>query len=137
MRLFATADENVLVQRLPAAITAPSTARRSLREALRGRVGPAELDDVLLVLSALVANSVLHGGLGTGEPIEVRVKLGPASICVKVIDEGAGFAAAAERAAGEANPVGGRGLGIVDRLAADWGQERDGSRTVVWAEMPR
>ena len=133
MRLLATTDENVLVQRLPAAVAAPSTARRSLREALRGRVGPAELDDVLLVLSELVANSVLHGGLGPGEPIEVRVKLGPTSICVKVIDEGGGFAAAAA----EPSPFGGRGLEIVDRLATDWGYERDGARTVVWAELLR
>ena len=136
MRLLATTDEIVLVQRLAATVTAPSTARRSLREALRGRVGPAELDDVLLVLSELVANSVLHGGLGGGEPIEVRVKLGPESICVKVVDEGAGFAAAAERAAADPNPVGGRGLGIVDRLATDWAREVDGDRTVVWAELP-
>jgi anti-sigma regulatory factor (Ser/Thr protein kinase) len=133
MRLLVTTDETVLVQRLPADITAPIKARRSLRDAVAGRVGAAELDDARLVLSELVANSVLHGGLGPGDPIEVRVKLGPAAICVKVVDEGGGFAAAAA----EQSPFGGRGLGIVDRLAMDWGHERDGARTVVWAELPR
>jgi len=137
MRLLVTTDETVLVQRLPADLTAPIVARRSLRDAVAGRVAAAELDDAMLVLSELVANSVLHGGLGPGEPIEVRVKLGPASICVKVIDEGGGFAAAAAREAAEPSPFGGRGLGIVDRLATDWGHERDEARTVVWAELPR
>ena len=37
----------------------------------------------------------------------------------------------------ERTPFGGRGLGIVERLAMDWGHERDGARTVVWAELPR
>jgi anti-sigma regulatory factor (Ser/Thr protein kinase) len=134
MRLLVTTDETVLVQRLPTDITAPIMARRSLRDAVAGRMGAAALDDALLVLSELVGNSVLHGGLGPGEPIEVRVKLGPASICMKVVDEGGGFGAAA---AAEQTPFGGRGLGIVDRLAMDWGHERDGARTVVWAELPR
>jgi anti-sigma regulatory factor (Ser/Thr protein kinase) len=133
MRLHVTTDETVLVQRLPADITAPVMARRSLRDAVAGRIGAAQLDDALLVLSELVANSVLHGGLGPGEPIEVRVKLGPTSMCVKVTDEGGGFAAAAA----EPSTFGGRGLGIVDRLARDWGHERDGARTVVWAELLR
>jgi anti-sigma regulatory factor (Ser/Thr protein kinase) len=100
-------------------------------------MGDAELDDALLVLSELVANSVLHGGLEGGEPIHLRVRLGPTSLCMKVIDEGAGFAAAAERAAADPDPAGGRGLGIVDRLALDWAWERDGDRTVVWAELSR
>ena len=80
---------------------------------------------------------VLHGGLGGGEPIHVRVRLGPTSLCLKVIDEGAGFAAAAERAEADATAAGGRGLGIVDRLALDWAWERVDDRTVVWAELPR
>jgi anti-sigma regulatory factor (Ser/Thr protein kinase) len=145
MRLLATTDETVLIQRLPATLAAPSIARRSLREALLGRVGRPALDDALLVLSELVANSVLHGGLDGGEPIEVRAKLGSTSICLKVIDDGGGFAAAAERAAGHSaghsaggpGVVGGRGLAIVDRLALDWAHERDEARTVVWAEVPR
>lgn len=89
-------------------------------------------EDVVLIASELFSNAVLHGaGLA-----EIRIGLGPDRVRVEVVDEGSGSVPTVltPRAAGT---VTGRGLRIVDRLAATWGTTRDpAGRTAVWAELP-
>ncbi len=57
--------------------TAPSLARRALRSALEDAVHPQVMVDVLIVVSELVANSVLHAGQSPDDAITLRMWRGP------------------------------------------------------------
>lgn len=116
---------------LAPAVTAPAIARRRLED-LRGRLDDDRLDDLRLVVSELVANAVLHAGLHPTQRIVVRLWVGPTRARVEVEDPGRGFRPHAAR---DSDAFGGRGLGIVQRLASEWGVAR-GDRTLVWAELP-
>lgn len=83
-------------------------------------------DDVLLVVSELVSNSVRHS---ESEEIDLIVRAQDGHIRVEVSDEGPGFTPDAPR--GE-----GLGLTIVEKLAERWGLV-SGDRFTVWAELSR
>lgn len=104
---------------------APRVSRSHLGE-LRHALG-SRFDDVEMVLSELVTNSVRHGN-GSGE-ISVEVGVSDATIRVQVTDQGPCFAKEDPR--GE-----GMGLTIVDKIAERWGVERDTGCT-VWVEIAR
>jgi len=117
--------------RLARTARAPGEARRSL-EALRHRIDPAVFDDVRLLVSELVTNSVQHEGPDPGSWVEVRLRVSPAAVQGEVTNPGPGFHP-------EARPPGqgqesGRGLYLVDRLANRWGVSKNGV-TRVWFEI--
>jgi anti-sigma regulatory factor (Ser/Thr protein kinase) len=118
-----------IVRVLDPAPSAPGRARHSLIS-LSPTVSPEQLDELRLVVSELVTNSVLHAGLGESDSITLSVEVLSASVRVEVIDGGHGFDEASE------HPLGGLGWGlpIVDQLADRWGTERT-SETRVWAEF--
>jgi anti-sigma regulatory factor (Ser/Thr protein kinase) len=91
------------------------------------------LQDLRLLASELVANSVRHAGLEPGEPIDVAVVLAARRVRLEVSDAGPGFT---PRPAGPppAHVPGGRGLYMVDRLSDRWGV-RTNSGTCVWLEL--
>jgi anti-sigma regulatory factor (Ser/Thr protein kinase) len=91
-------------------------------------------DDVALMASELFTNAVLHGA----GAVEVRVELLPSRIRIEVWDEGHSVELVA-RPPERVPParLSGRGLGIVGRLAADWGSDGFARRTRVWAEVLR
>ena len=118
-----------IVRTLNVAPTAPAEARRSLVP-LDSIVPSDRLDDLRLMVSEMVTNSIVHSGLHRGAPIVLLVKVLPERVRVEVADSGGGFPS-------EPNPPSethGRGLMIVDQLADRWGTERD-SETKVWAEV--
>ncbi|HEX2069600.1 MAG TPA: ATP-binding protein [Actinomycetota bacterium] len=118
-----------IVRTLNVAPTAPGEARRSLVPL--DRVIPSDrLDDLRIMVSELVTNSVMHSGLKGGEPISLLVKVLPERVRVEVADPGRRFPDIRRRRKHH-----GRGLTIVDRLADRWGTER-GVQTKVWAEIP-
>ena len=83
--------------------------------------------DVVLVVSELVANALIHG---RGAPV-LRVAGAPGWVRVEVSDHsGALPAMRAPEPAG-----GGWGLQLVDRLTAGWGSVRRGIGKVVWCEL--
>jgi anti-sigma regulatory factor (Ser/Thr protein kinase) len=91
-----------------------------------------EADDVVLVASELFTNSVVHGD---GE-VEVRLKLTARRIRVEVWD--GGVAPLPLRPLPDVpGRLSGRGLGIVDKLAVEWGSGGTNHRTRVWAELSR
>jgi two-component sensor histidine kinase len=111
--------------------TAGSVARRQLL-AGNGTLPRAVRDDVLLLVTELVTNAVLHS---RAEPHGlVRVELHRASgfVRVAVSDEGTGFTADAPL---EPSKAGGWGLGLVDRIADRWAVTPAASGTCAWFEI--
>ncbi len=92
----------------------------------RGRI-----DDVVLLVSELFTNAVLHGA----GRVELRIELVDARLRVEVVDEGRG-PPIARRADPSVEAIGGRGLLIVDTLASNWGNghDREG-HTRMWVEV--
>ncbi len=114
---------------LPMTADAPARARRAI-EGLG--LGQPEQESASLLASELVTNAVRHSGAGTGDPIELRVEVGSASLRMSVTDAGRGFALGPELP--EPGVVGGFGLFLIERLADSWGVETS-ARTTVWLEL--
>jgi anti-sigma regulatory factor (Ser/Thr protein kinase) len=110
-------------------------ARRQLTHELSaaGVTGPA-VGDAALVVSELVSNSILHAWPLPGEKLQVAWLVEPGSVEVAVRDGGGPTQPCQHYPAGSS--LGGRGLGIVDRLSADWGIRRDDTGQTVWAVLP-
>ena len=94
---------------------------------------PDELERHLVLLTCeLVTNSVLHGEAGEGEMIEVELRATDTGLRAQVTDPGTGFAPAGRRR--QLDEPGGWGLVLVERLATNWGVERD-EQTRVGCEL--
>lgn len=104
-------------------IDAPSLSRAHLRS-MKSRLEP-RFEDVLLLVSELVSNSVRHG---RSNGIDIKVTSREGQIRVEVTDEGPGFSASDPR--GE-----GLGLAIVEKLADRWGMKDGRQKFTVWAEL--
>ena len=91
-----------------------------------------EFDDLRLLVTELVTNSLRHGGLGTGDAIDLVVQIEPKTLHVEVHDPGPGFDVPV--AAESADLGAGWGLYLLGRIADRWGIE-GGPSTCVWFEM--
>lgn len=111
---------------LPRTTAAPRAARRALCGAADGRYDAAVLADAELLVSELVTNAVLHG-VGA---IRLRLRLCAQTLLVEVLDDGAGFDWVLTP---DSCAAGGRGLGIIDRVATRWGVRAGSSH--VWFEL--
>ena len=119
-----------LVFRLAGGPTAPARARKALRCLDRAL---AELrDDVHLLVSELVSNSVLHA---VADHVELRALANAGGVRVEVSDPGPGFDPE-DRPEPSSTGGGGYGLFLVDRVANRWGVRRDGYAR-VWFEIDR
>lgn len=87
-------------------------------------------DDLALVVTELVTNAVRHGS----PPVEVEIDT--CGHCVTVVVADGSSVRPVRRAAGDGDE-GGRGLLLVDLLAAEQGVRPSGSGKAVWAELPR
>jgi anti-sigma regulatory factor (Ser/Thr protein kinase) len=117
------------VQTFASALTSARAARQWIEPLLdRWAVGKAS-GDILLVVSELVTNAVLHGA----GPVRLRLERRVDGVRVEVSDDGEG--AVAPRTPDLA-AVGGRGLMVVGRLAGSWGvDQRSPVGKTVWAEL--
>jgi anti-sigma regulatory factor (Ser/Thr protein kinase) len=120
-------------------LTEENGAAAAARQALRGQdegLPATVLDDVLLLVSELVSNAVLHAGAGPERPLQVQLLRGPRWLVVTVFDEGPGFKWD-PHAGGPAdyNGSGGWGLYLVDQIADRWGVECTASGARVWFEI--
>lgn len=113
---------------LPASRSSPGVARRFAVGELDQRV--ESLGDVLLCVSELVANAVLHAATACvltitcdDETVRIAVRdLAPERLPV--------------RRDFERTAITGRGLRLVELLSARWGIDRDDTSKTVWFEVP-
>ena len=107
---------------------APGLARRHVAAAI-GPQASDRTDDVLLMVSEVVTNAVVHG---EGR-INLSVEVTHEAVRVSVSDRGTGMVVA--RTMAGPSDTRGRGLAIVDRLARRWGVKPLGSEgKTVWFE---
>ena len=114
---------------------AAGRVRAAIVTALDGSLEREVLENVLMVATELVSNSVMHAGMGEDGHLVFRLRADRA-IRVEVTDTGRGFSASAPRATTPGRDPGGRGLMIVELLSEDWGVTQD-DRVTVWAELSR
>lgn len=117
---------------LTAGPEAASAARVALED-LEQELGPTLLDDLRLMVSELVTNSIRHASADPREVIELRAWLYGDRFRIEVSDGGPEFTPVATR--GRGGEVGGWGLYIVESLADRWGVERLERRNCAWFEI--
>lgn len=110
----------------PAAIR---RARKTVSDQLWAWGLSSIVDDAEIITSELVTNAIEHGG----GVVELRVTALPHRVRISVID---GSSELPQVATDRGLQVGGRGLALVERLAADWGHEIGPDGKEVWAELP-
>ena len=109
-----------------------TTARHTL-DGLADLLPAEKLEDVRLVVSELVTNSILHAGLSTEDQISLTVKVSAGSVRGRVCDPGSGFEAPSEPHP-RPDLSGGWGLPIVEKISDRWGVEHN-SHACVWFEI--
>ena len=114
-------------------IRAAPTEVQVVRQALRRLpIPPSLLDQVTLLASEVVSNSIEHAGIEPDDPIRVQVRIAGGSLRVDVIDGGRGgplpLPGGIRPAPGASS---GWGLYLIDMLATRWGY----SRGRCWFEM--
>ncbi len=110
-----------------------SLARRRIAESLDGALEPERLEDLILIVSELLTNSVLHAGLSTGDLVRVSLAVRGGTVRGEVRDPGGGFVPP-EEPGPRADLGGGWGLRVVDGLCDRWGVNGVGE-TRVWFEL--
>jgi anti-sigma regulatory factor (Ser/Thr protein kinase) len=114
---------------LPCSPAAVGRTRRELRTLLQLQgMRPDACDAVLLVAYELIVNGIEHGRTG----VRLTVELGPATVRIDVHD---GSSRPPQLQRMDPAAVRGRGLQMVDGLAARWGWQPDGAGKTVWAEV--
>jgi anti-sigma regulatory factor (Ser/Thr protein kinase) len=115
----------------PAAV---SEARHAIDELAVQEELP-RVDDLRLLVSELVTNSVLHGGAGPDDSLQIQIERPGERVRVMVCDNGGGWAEQVRSPSLDSDQTpGGWGLMLVGALADSWGVEA-GERTCVWFEI--
>jgi anti-sigma regulatory factor (Ser/Thr protein kinase) len=87
---------------------------------------------VVLLVSELVSNAVLHSKAPPGSSVTLAARLAGEAMRVSVSDAGEGFE---PRPRDPAQLSDGYGLFLLDKMASRWGVDAAGS-TSVWFELP-
>ncbi|MGW6615560.1 ATP-binding protein [Streptomyces erythrochromogenes] len=101
-----------------------------LRHAVREHLGPGS-GDAELCVTELLANVVRH--LGEGTPVTLRISGRATRTRVELTDPDPRAWPVRREAAGSEES--GRGLALVDALAARWGVTRGARTKTVWCEL--
>lgn len=116
---------------LAPAPTAPAVARAHLKDLLQD--APADvLEDVLLLTTEVLTNSLRHAPVDVRDRIHLAVHTSEDAVRVEVTDPGTG-AIFTPRIA-EPHETGGRGLLLLAELSDRWGIDRS-QATTVWFEL--
>jgi anti-sigma regulatory factor (Ser/Thr protein kinase) len=106
--------------------TSAALARQFTRATLSGWQSQGSHDDIVLVVSELVTNALLHGH---GTPV-VRLLEESDRIRIEVCDDSP-LLPVSHRV----TPLSGLGLRVVEQLSSAWGASRRGRGKVVWCEL--
>jgi len=109
------------------------TVRSALREDLSVLPEPVR-EDVALIATELLGNALRHARSLPDGQLAVDWGVGESGVEVAVTDGGGASKPVVLDAAPTA--TGGRGLSIVESVAARWGVEQHGAQTTVWAVVP-
>jgi len=112
---------------LPPEPSSAAAARRFVADALQGCA--IDIDIVVLLVSELVSNVVLHAGT----PLEVEVASRGAHMRISVTD---GSSAVPTLKHDPPDSVTGRGLTMIATAAASWGIDLHAGGKSVWFEVP-
>jgi anti-sigma regulatory factor (Ser/Thr protein kinase) len=112
---------------LPRTLEAPAKARDALAD-LDPSLPEHVVDDLRLLVTELITNSVKYGGDG---PVRLEITHEPDRVRTEIIDQGVGFTPV-ERD-GDLSRVGGWGLHLVEELTDRWGTYK--GSTHVWFEI--
>lgn len=115
-----------LAERNTSAALARQFTRATLASWRNGERGE-NTEDVVLVVSELVTNALLHGH---GTPV-VRLADGGDHVRIEVCDDSP-LLPVSHRV----TPTSGLGLRVVEQLSSAWGASRRGRGKVVWCELP-
>jgi anti-sigma regulatory factor (Ser/Thr protein kinase) len=122
---------NTLDVVVPAGPEGAGVARQLLSRFARGLTREV-MDNLRLMVSELVTNSIRHAGLAHGTSIGLKVKVRAGRIRVEVADPGPGFEPVSVTPS--MYQTSGWGLYLVDQLSDRWGVIR-GETTKVWFEL--
>jgi anti-sigma regulatory factor (Ser/Thr protein kinase) len=109
-----------------------TTARHAL-DRLTDLLPSEKLEDVRLVVSELVTNSILHAGLSADDEISLTVTVSDGAVRGSVCDPGPGFGMPSEPCP-RPDRRGGWGLPIVETISDRWGVEEN-RHACVWFEI--
>ncbi|MDQ6778868.1 MAG: ATP-binding protein [Actinomycetota bacterium] len=126
-------DARALRIRLEQNPQAPALARAAVAGFSDGsEIGHARLATLLLLVSEVVTNAVIHSSAPAQAEITLSARLTHAgAVRVEVTDGGEGFTPIPRD---PARPGGGYGLYLVEQEARSWGVDRQGG-TRVWFEL--
>ncbi len=126
-------DARALRISLEQAPQAPALARAAVAGFSDGSdIEPPRLATLLLLVSEVVTNVVIHASAPLRAEISLCVRLTDAgAVRVEVTDGGEGFT---PRSRDPSRPGGGYGLYLVEQEALNWGVDRQGG-TRVWFEL--
>jgi serine/threonine-protein kinase RsbW len=114
-----------------------ATAARLALNDLEARLDPVLAQDLRLLVSEAVTNSVKHAGIGPEDSLGLKVTLHVDRVRVEVRDDGPQFDAEPRPPTldhGEDDDRPGWGLFLVDQLADRWGVHHAAGNT-VWFEL--
>jgi GAF domain-containing protein len=115
------------VTTLPPHGQSAATARRTIEHVL-DEAGLTELlDEALLLVTELVTNAIVHAGTD----IELRIETTGGGLRVEVVDRSPGSLPVVQPSPAEARE-GGRGVFLLDALAAEWGTRHFAGGKSVW-----
>jgi len=119
--------------RLDADVEAAGKARDAL-EQLEGDLEAQVLEDMRLLVTELVTNSVRHADAAPESHVALEVSMDSDRVLLAVEDGGSGFTPAARTP--DSPEDSGWGLHFVKLMSSRWGVKGNG-RTRVWLELPR
>ncbi|HLL39279.1 MAG TPA: ATP-binding protein [Rubrobacteraceae bacterium] len=129
LRLLMNAEIDLRLVPEPEVVT---TARHALDQ-LADLLPAEKLEDVRLVVSELVTNSILHAELSPNDQISLTVTVLAGSVRGRVCDPGSGFEVPSEPSP-RSDMSGGWGLPIVGMISDRWGVQQN-SCACVWFEI--
>jgi anti-sigma regulatory factor (Ser/Thr protein kinase) len=120
--------------RIHGGVDAPRRARRSVLSQLEGQIVSTKAQDVALIVSELVTNSVLHANVGESRTLTVELMRLDDRVRINVIDPGSPVEP--RLLPPDPERLGGVGLRVVEELSGAWGVARNGSvGTRVWSDV--